>query len=246
MTATQPPPRFQAETPGLLANVLVTLAGTPDDVPDMDVRLKALVQLAADSVSGVDYASMTALRDDTYSTVAASSELADAVDEAQYAGHGGPCMQSLDDNTPVTVPDITTTMTWPRFREAAIRMGLNSSVSIPVLVGSGRTIAVLNLYGRDAAAMAPLIVGVWALYDPERPLPSDIEDLPALDEGGKELLTGFAEALTVHSTIQLALGVIMGRAGITIEDAYLNLRLRAVDSGSSLLAEANAIIREDL
>jgi AmiR/NasT family two-component response regulator len=70
--------------------------------------------------------------------------------------------------------------------------------------------------------------------------------LPELGEGGTELLTGVAEALTVHSTIQLALGMIMGRAGITSDEAYLNLRLRAVDSGTSLLATADAIIRGDL
>jgi hypothetical protein len=94
--------------------------------------------------------------------------------------------------------------------------------------------------------MAPLIVGVWALYDPERPLPSDIDGLPALSEGGTELLTGFAEALTVHSTIQLALGLIMSRAGIANDDAYVDLRSRAVDSRISLLTAANSIIRGDL
>ncbi len=246
MATTQPSPTFKANTPGPLAELLVTLAGTPDDVPAIDVQLKALVQLAADRVEGVDYASVTTLRDDTYCTVAASSELADAVDQAQYTGQGGPCMQSLEDNRPVTLPDIATTMTWPRFREAAIGMGLSSSISIPVVVGSGQTVAVLNLYGRDAATMAPLIVGVWALYDPERPLPSDIDGLPDLGNGGTELLTGFAEALTVHSTIQLALGVIMGPAGITNHEAYLKLRLRAVDSGTSLLAAADSVIRGDL
>jgi hypothetical protein len=122
-------------------------------------------------------------------------------------------------------------MIWPRFREAAIGMGLRSSVSIPVVVGSGQTVAVLNLYGRDPSTMAPLIAGVWAMYDPERPLPSDVDGPPELGEGGTELLTGFAEALTVHSTIQLALGIIMGRAGITNDDAYLELRLRAIDCG---------------
>jgi hypothetical protein len=86
MATTRPSPPFRPDTPGPLAELLVTLAGTPDDVPAIDVHLKTLVQLAADRVGGVDYASVTTLRDDTYCTVAASSELADAVDQAQYAG----------------------------------------------------------------------------------------------------------------------------------------------------------------
>jgi AmiR/NasT family two-component response regulator len=63
-----------------------------------------------------------------------------------------------------------------------------------------------------------------------------------LDAGGEELLTGFAEALTVRSTIQLALGVIMGRDDVTAEAAYLALRLRAAKTGIGLLAAASNVV----
>jgi hypothetical protein len=46
-----------------LAEALVTLAGTPDDSPSIDAQLKMLARLAADRVRGVDYASITAVRD---------------------------------------------------------------------------------------------------------------------------------------------------------------------------------------
>jgi GAF domain len=236
------PSQSQTDTRGPLAEAVVALAGTPDDLPGIDVRLKEIVQLAADRVAAADYASVTALRDSAYSTVAASSELAEAVDEAQYAEQAGPCVQSLAADTPVTVPDVTTTMTWPGFREAAADMGLHASVSIPLFAGSGAAIAVLNLYGRHAAAMAPLIVGVWAVYDPDRPLPADHDDLQPLDAGGTELLAGFAEALAVRATIQLALGVIMGRDHTNAEDAYLTLRLQAAVTGVPLLTAAATTI----
>lgn len=235
-------PQSHTDTYGPLGTAMIVLAATPDDAPGIDGQLKHLVQLAVDRVAAADYASVTALRDDTYNTVAASSDLAQAVDQAQYIDQGGPCLQALNSDAPVTVPDIATTMTWPRFRETAAGLGLHSSVSVPLFTGSGQTIAVLNLYSRDATAMAPLIVGVWAVYDPDRPLPHEHEDLPPLDAGGEELLAGFAEALTVRATIQLALGVIMGRHHMTAEDAYLRLRLQAADTGIPLLAAANAVI----
>jgi GAF domain-containing protein len=235
----------RVETYGPLARTLITLAGIPDDVPEVEVQLSALARLAADRVAAADYASVTALRDNAYSTVAASSELVVAVDEAQYAERDGPCLRAIDGNKPVTVPDIATTIRWPNFREAAIRMGLHSSVSVPVFTGSGVTIAALNLYGRDPAAMVPLISGVWALYDPDRPMPPD-EDLQALDVGGQDLLAGFAEALAVRSTIQLAIGTIMGGNGIDARKAYLELRLHAADTGVSLLDAANSLIRRTL
>jgi len=234
----------QARSPGRSRRAIIALAGTPDDVPSIDVQLTNLAQLAADRVAAADYVSITARRNDAYSTVATTSDLAEAVDEAQYADQEGPCLESLDDNTPVTVPDMTRTMAWPGFRQAAAGMGLHASVSIPLFAGSGSTIAALNLYGRDAAAMAPLIVGVWAVYDPDRPLPAEHEDLQPLDPGGEELLAGFAEALTVRATIQLALGVIMGRSRAGAEDAYLELRLYAARNGVSLLTAANTIITD--
>jgi len=232
---------------GPLAEAIIALAGTPDDVPSVDVQLRALVQLAADRVAAADYASVTALRDDAYTTVAASSELAVAVDRAQYADQAGPCLHALDADIPVTVPDLTTTtMAWPKFREAAVDMGLRASVSIPLFAGSGNRIAVLNLYGRDPALVAPLIVGVWAVYEPNRPSPVDLHDLQPLDPGGVELLSGFAEALTVRGTIQLALGMIMGRTDRGAEDAYLALRLHAADTGVSLLTAANRVIAQGM
>jgi hypothetical protein len=238
----EPSSQPHTEVRGPLAEAIVVLAGTPDDVPSIDVQLKTIVQLAADRVAAADYASVTALRNDVYTTVAASSELATAVDQAQYAERDGPCLQSLVDNTPVTVPDTTKTMAWPGFRRAAAAMGLHASVSIPLFAGSGAAIAALNLYGRDAIAMAPLIAGVWAVYDPDRPLPAERVDLPPLDPGGKELLAGFAEAMTVHATIQLALGVIMGHENITASDAYVRLRLQAAGTGASLPTAATEVI----
>ena len=79
----QPPSGTRVRGP--LAEALVQLAGTPDDMPTIDAQLKKLAQLAPDQVACVDYASVTALRDDTYVTVAANSDLALAVDQAQYA-----------------------------------------------------------------------------------------------------------------------------------------------------------------
>jgi hypothetical protein len=225
-----------------LAEAIIALAETPDDMPDIDMRLRSIVQLAADRVGAADYASITMVRDDTYSTVAASSAVAEAVDAEQYDEQDGPCLQAVEGGVPVTVPDLTTTMTWPKFRETAVGLGLHASVSIPMFVGSGETVAALNLYGRDADAMAPLIVGVWAIHRPDQPLPGDRDDLQPLDAGGEELLEGFAEALTVRSTIQLALGVIMSRDHVTAETAYLTLRLRAAETGIGLLTAASGVI----
>ena len=238
MAAPQPHTTSPRGVWGPLALNLIALAGTPDDAVS-DAQLVAVAQLAADVIAAVSYASITALRDDAYTTVAASSELAVAVDRAQYADQSGPCLDALDSGVPVMVPDITATMAWPGFREAAFTMGLRASVSIPLFAGRGVPIAVLNLYGHDPVAMADLIAGVWAVYEPGTvPAPGE----PAPDAGAGELLAGLAEAFVIRSAIQQALGVIMAHDKCAPGDAYLSLRARAVEAGASLTATASALI----
>src|SRR3954452_20519851 len=105
MTTPQPPTRPD-RMPGALARSLITLAGMPDDASTVDEQLVLIAKLAADRVAAVDYASVTAVREDAYTTVAASSELAVAVDEVQYAEQAGPCLEPLHTGTPAPVPDI--------------------------------------------------------------------------------------------------------------------------------------------
>lgn len=229
---------------GPLAQALIDLAETPDDATTIDVQLVTIVGRAARRVAVAEYASVTALRDGDYTTVAASSNLARAVDEAQYTEGGGPCVQAVGDGAPVAVADIDTTMRWPGFRRTALTLGLRASVSLPLFTGSGRVTAVLNMYGRDDAAMAPLIVAVWAAYYPDRPLPTGVGDLPALEPGAGELLLGFTEALLVRSTIQLAIGILMDHHHSTDEQAYLRLRLRAAETAASLTTTATRLITE--
>jgi hypothetical protein len=241
MTTPQPP---SDPDPGLgpLAHSIVVLAGMPDDASAVDEQLVLITRLAAERVAAADYASVTAIRQGAYTTVAASSELAVAVDEAQYAEQAGPCLEPMHTGTPVPVPDIAATMAWPGFRHEAVKLGLRASVSIPLYAGSGVPVAVLNLYGRDEAAMAPLTDAVWRMHKPDPGAGS--RQAEGLEPGAGELMAGLAEAIAIRATIQQAVGVIMAWHAVGALDAYLSLRARAAETGRSLPTTAAAIIQE--
>jgi hypothetical protein len=240
--ATPQPPTRPDPVLGPLAQSLIALAGIPDDASTVDEQLVLIAQLAADRIAAVDYASVTAVREENYTTVAASSELAVAVDDAQYADQAGPCLEPLHTGTPAPVPDIAATMAWPGFRDQAFKIGLRASVSVPLFAGSGEPVAVLNLYGHDAAAMAPLTESVWNVYKPNPAAGGgEVADLEA---GAAELMAGLAEALAVRATIQQAVGVIMARQAVGALDAYLSLRALAAETGSSLTTMAAALIQQ--
>ncbi len=237
----QPPvPDPQVQNP--LTTCLTALAGTPDDASWIECQLTTIAQLSADLIAPVAYASITAYRDDAVTTVAASSEIARAVDEAQYDDQAGPCLEALETASPVAVPDVATIMLWPGFRDTAYRLGVSASLSIPLFAGRGTAIAALNLYGRDPATLAPLTAAVWATYDLDRPDPNPRAD--GLDDGGAALVAGLAGAFTVRARIQQAIGVLMATTHRTPDAAYLVLRMRAAETGGTLTDTATAVTTE--
>ena len=238
---TPPPAGRHVHSP--LTDCLVALAGTPDDSSWIDTQLMAIVQLAADLVRPVSHASITVQRDAAYTTVAADSGIALAVDEVQYADQRGPCLDALDGGSPTAVPNIPATMAWPGFREAARGLGLQASLSVPLFAGHGSPVAALNLYGRDAGAMSPLTVAVWSTFDAGG---RGAGDTSGLDDGSAALIAGLVGAFAVRDLIQQAIGVILSEQHRSVDCAYLTLRLRAAETGRTLTETATEVIAEHL
>jgi ANTAR domain/GAF domain len=224
-----------------LCDRIVTLAGKADDAAEIGADLVGIAVLSADRVAGVSYASVTSRYEGAYATVAASSDLAVEVDNAQYADGVGPCLDALQGQRPVPVPDIAATMTWPNFRDVAFGLGLRSSLSIPLFAGRGTPVAALNLYAHDTDAMKPLTLAVWSVYEADTP--SD-QHGDGLDAGGNELVTGLAGAFAARACIQRAMGMLMARSGGSPDEAFLALRLRAAETGATLTQTADRILAD--
>lgn len=229
---------------GPLADDLVSLAQVPDDDDAVvDVLLARITVAAAEVIVGVDYASITAWRGDGYTTVAASSDLVRAVDDAQHVEAAGPCVQAAQTAAPVGVPDMAAAvMAWPRFHEQAATLGLQASVSVPLFAGGGAPVAVLNLYSRQSSALVALTAGVRAVFTAER-IPADGIDAGA-STGMRQFLNGLGLALQLRVTIQRALGMLMADAGCDGGQAHRMLRDRAAAAGESLSTAALRVIDE--
>jgi hypothetical protein len=226
-----------------LCDRIVTLAGRADDAAEIGADLVDIAVLTADRVAGVSYASVTSRYEGAYATVAASSDLAVEVDNAQYADGVGPCLDALQGQRPMPVPDIAATMTWPHFRDVAFGLGLRSSLSIPLFAGRGTPVAALNLYGHDTDAMKPLTLAVWSVYEADTPSDQH-QHGEDLDAGGDELVTGLAGAFAARACIQRAMGMLMAIGGGSPDEAFLALRLRAAETGATLTQTADRILAD--
>ncbi len=225
---------------GLLQERLLALAGTPDDSFRIGTDLVVIAQLAAKLIAPVECASVTSRDEGGYATVAASSDLAAAVDQAQYDDKAGPCLEALEAHYPAAVPDIAATMTWPGFRDTATRSGLETSLSIPLFAGSGTTVAALNLYSRRSGTLSTLTTAVWAAYDPDS---TDRWDHDALEAGGRELTAGLIGAVALRTMIQRAITV-LSADGTGPDHGYQVLCDRAAETGASLTDTAAQVIEQ--
>ncbi|MBE1490048.1 GAF domain-containing protein [Plantactinospora soyae] len=195
-----------------------------DGTASLEDHLVAIASITVSLAEQVSYASVTAPRAGSLTTVATSSDVALAVDLAQYADAAGPCLDALTSGKAVNVPDIAATATWPGYRDMARRLGIPASLSIPLFADGTVAIAALNLYGRSPDPMASFTSGVRIAYDVD---PTRAGQPAAADAGREQLITGLVAALQVRDLIRQALGVVLGCQHQPARTSYLVLRKRA-------------------
>src|SRR5918911_5155591 len=113
--------------------------------------LEGLARISRDGIPGCADASVTVLHDGEARTMSATDLRAVAVDEQQYQDGSGPCLSAIGEQERVSVPDFDHESRWPQGTAEGRRVGIHSSLSVP-LEGDGQVLGALNLYGAAAGA----------------------------------------------------------------------------------------------
>ncbi len=108
--------------------------------------VQQIVELAAVRVAPGASCGLTMRIDGKTRTVAASGDLASQVDEIQYGTGMGPCLESMETGTVVTVTDMLQEDRWGDYRVHAIEHGVRSSLSLPIAGRGQLASGALNLY----------------------------------------------------------------------------------------------------
>jgi GAF domain-containing protein len=152
--------------------------------------------------------------------VASSDELSLRLDELQYAGGEGPCLEALATSVPVFVKDMAAEVRWGAYPGYASQVGARSSMSYPLISGAA-AIGALNLYafesvvpGADmqarAAQVAEHAAGALALA------------LRIAEDG--EMIDNLRTALSSRTTIDQAIGILMAQQHCDARTAFELLR----------------------
>jgi hypothetical protein len=116
------------------------------ETPDLGDLLEAVARLAAEWIPGCDFASITLIRDGAPATVASSDVRALRVDELQYSGGQGPCLQAARTDEVVEIHDLAAFSAEPGgWAREAIDVGIRAVLALPI-ASDANIAAALNLF----------------------------------------------------------------------------------------------------
>jgi GAF domain-containing protein len=215
------------------------------DSTDLEVFLNALVRLAVHNLShpGEELlCGITLLRHKKASTVASSSERAQALDEIQYDFPDGPCLKASREQVLVHVADLPQDARWPEYRARIMDEGVRSILGVPIAIGSGNA-AGLNLYSDEAGRFDEEAIESAQQYARQA---SRSLSLAVRLASHRDAEADLAAALESRTTVSLAIGIIMGQNRCSQEEAFALLRsasssrnIKLRDLAADLVASAD-------
>jgi hypothetical protein len=163
-------------------------------------------------------------------TGGASNELAARVDAVQYDVGTGPCLATLSSGQELYVGDLAADGRWGDYGRRAADLGVRGCFSAPVVV-DGATIAVLKVYADHTQPFAETDLATTRTH--------------AREVAGGLLLAGqllrestmtadLRAAMGTRRVIDLALGVLMARAGVGPDEAFALLTRASQDRNVKL------------
>lgn len=213
------------------------------ETDELESFLNALTRLAVHELSNDGQevlCGITVLRHKRAGTVASSSEAAQELDEVQYAYRDGPCLTASRTHELVRVADLATDGRWPAYAKYVTGQGIRSVLAVPfhLEVGDG---AALNLY-------SPLINGFSdKQVDLAQNYVSQASQAFALSlrvARHKEAEADAIQAMKARTTIDVAVGIIMGRTGCSQHEAVETLKSASSSRNIKLRDVAAGLLRD--
>jgi GAF domain-containing protein len=200
----------------LPSDVLAELAQIVLAEETMDSVLSHLAELVKRVVPGADEVSVTLVREGRAATAAYTGELAMQADERQYGLDGGPCLDAGRGGEVLLISDMREEDRWPDYAPQAVRVGVLSSLSVPLPIQED-VIGALNIYARVPHAFGEKDLAAGRAFAAYAAIAiSNADNFASTAELARNLQT----AMESRSTIEQAKGLLMARGGVTPDQAF--------------------------
>ena len=207
---------------------------------DLLARLGRVVE-ATRTVVGVDGTGLTLISEDGQPRwVAVSDAAMQLLEEVQHDFGEGPCLAAFAEDRVVAVEDLRRELVWDRIAVVVRQLQVRGVLSAPVRLGD-QPVGSLNVYASQPRAWSPAEVqalGAFAVVTAELVR-------TAVELANHQLEVGqLRRALSSRVWIEQAKGVVAATEGVTLEQAFDQLRGRARSSSRKLADVAQEVIQE--
>jgi GAF domain-containing protein len=182
----------------------------------LSATLERVAELAKQTIPGAAEVSVTLLQDGEVASVAFTGPLPVQLDERQYEGGFGPCMDAATSGRTITIDDTAHSPSYPDFARMAAGKGIRHTMSIGLPV-QRQTIGALNVYGADGIPFDEAqqeLATAFASYAAVAVANAGVYATTAT------LAANLQRALDSRAVLDQAKGILMGRHGITGEVAF--------------------------
>ncbi|MDQ0096128.1 GAF and ANTAR domain-containing protein [Paeniglutamicibacter psychrophenolicus] len=208
---------------------------------DLESFLNALTHLSANTLGNGDEPALcgiTLRRHKRAGTVASNSALAQELDELQYDFGEGPCLSACIEHRTVHIPDVERAGRWPEYIEAIKATGVRSMLAVPFTLETEDT-AAINLYSMHRDAFDERVVEQVEEYAHQASALLNLAVRMARHRDNEENLR---LALESRTTIDLAVGIIMGQNKCSQERAVQILKSASSSRNIKVRHVAEAVI----
>jgi GAF domain-containing protein len=221
-----------------LAGLVAGSLGLPD-------LLAEVASFAVRAIPGADGAGVTLLRldrsDNIVAALASSAPFVAEIDEIQYGTlHEGPCITAALERRTVRSGSLGGEKMWPRFGPRVGRLGVHSALSLPLLLPE-QVVGAINVYAHGKDVFDEHAAELGELF--AKPAAVAVHNAQILADA-LTLTVQLQTALKTRPVIDQAIGLIRGRTGRSVEDAFAQLRATSQAEHRKLPDVAQQIVDE--
>jgi ANTAR domain/GAF domain len=223
----------------LVARTVAELRAMPQ-AEDLLARLARVVE-AARTVVGADGTGLTLVHEDGPPRwVAVSDAAMQLLEEVQHDFGEGPCLAAFAEDRVVAVQDLRGELVWNRIAVVVRQLQVRGVLSVPVRLAD-QPVGTLNVYATQPRAWSPAEVqalGAFAVVTAE--LVRTAGEL-----ANHQVEVGqLRQALTSRIWIEQAKGMVAATEGVSLDQAFRQLRGRARSSSRKLADVAQEVVQE--
>lgn len=205
---------------------------------DFDAALQQVAELARVVVPRSHGAAVVIRELTRARTVATTDEQSRALAVYQYREDEGPGVEALRYGEPRRVDDVGSELRWPGFCREAERLGMRSTLAVPLRMARD-TAGAVTLYSRQAGAFGGVAHDVALLFASQTAIALSNADL---FYAGRRLVDNLQAALVSRAVIEQAKGVIMAQRGCSEPEAFAALRRESQHNHEKLHDVASRIV----